>query len=181
MTVGKDGTIYLLVDLFPGSFAINTAPNRPDRTTGFVEINGKQRMPLYTSINGQNDSNYTYYIGDFSGGFAPVLEAYDGSASGFYVDEHYYLYYGPTKEPTYCPQQGSSAWVKQNVFYYNSILHVRNATYLWLVTSKDGGETWSAPTILNPQIRRTSGTVQFYGVGPGAVECLDDGTLVLPC
>ena len=175
MTVGKDGTIYLLVDLFPGSFAINTAPNRPDRTTGFVEINGKQRMPLYTSINGQNDSNYTYYIGDFSGGFAPVLEAYDGSASGFYV------YYGPTKEPTYCPQQGSSAWVKQNVFYYNSILHVRNATYLWLVTSKDGGETWSAPTILNPQIRRTSGTVQFYGVGPGAVECLDDGTLVLPC
>ena len=23
--------------------------------------------------------------------------------------------------------------------------------------------------------------MQFYGVGPGAVECLDDGTLVLPC
>ena len=67
------------------------------------------------------------------------------------------------------------------MFFYNAGLHVRNATYLWLVTSKDGGETWSDPTILNPQIRRTSGTVQFYGVGPGAVECLDDGTLVLPC
>lgn len=46
---GKDGTIYLMVDLFSGGVAINTAPMRPPAATGYVEIDGTQRLVLYTS------------------------------------------------------------------------------------------------------------------------------------
>ena len=186
MVQGKDGTIYLLVDLFPGGVAINTAPMRPAQATGYVEINGVQRLVLYLSGNAgeQTDANYAAYVGDFVNGYAQVYDVTDGSPTGYYVDDHYYLYYSeettqnPEQDKIYCQQLGSSKFVQQNVFFYNAQLHVRCATYLWLVTSTDGGETWSAPTILNPQIR--TGKDQFYGVGPGAGLCLEDGTIIMP-
>ena len=120
-------------------------------------------------------------MGDFEDGYAKIYDV-DGSVTDYYVDEYYYLYQGDGSDPDaqkiYCQQLGSSKYIQQNLFFYNADLHVRCATYLWLVTSTDGGETWSVPTILNPQIR--TGADQFYGVGPGAGLCLEDGTIMLP-
>ncbi len=186
MVQGNDGTIYLMVDLFPGGVALNTAPMAPARSSGYVEIDGVQRLALYlTAINTeQTDSNYACYVGDFANGYAQVYDATTHGPTGYYVDDHYYLYYNkeatqnPEQDKIYCQQLGSSKFVQQNLFFYNADLHVRCATYLWLLTSTDGGETWSAPTILNPQIR--TGADQFYGVGPGAGLCLEDGTIMLP-
>ena len=185
MVQGKDGTIYLLVDLFPGGVAINTAPMRPAQATGYVEIDGVQRLVLYLSGNAseQTDTNYACYVGDFTNGYAQIYDAANHTPTGYYVDDHYYLYYSdttqnPEQDKIYCQQLGSSKFVQQNVFFYNAQLHVRCATYLWLVTSTDGGETWSAPTILNPQVR--TGKDMFYGVGLGAGLCLEDGTIILP-
>ena len=184
MVQGNDGTIYLMVDLFPGGVAINTAPMRPAQASGYVDINGTQRLALYLTGDAgkQTDTNYTCYVGDFVDGYAKVYNAEDHSETGYYVDDHYYLYYGDGSEPDaqeiYCQRIGSSEFIQQNVFFYNADLHVRCATYLWLVTSKDGGETWSAPTILNPQVR--TGNDMFYGTGPGAGLCLEDGTILLP-
>ena len=183
MVQGNDGTIYLMVDLFPGGVALNTAPMAPAKSSGYVEIDGVQRLVLYTSpkVSEQNDTNYTAYVGDFADGYAKIYDV-DGAATEYYVDDHYYLYEGDGSDPDaqkiYCQRLGSSEYIQQNVFFYNADLHVRCATYLWLVTSKDGGETWSAPTILNPQVR--TGADQFYGVGPGAGLCLEDGTIMLP-
>ena len=183
MVQGKDGTIYLMVDLFPGGVALNTAPMAPAKSSGYVEIDGVQRLVLYTSpkVSEQNDTNYTAYVGDFADGYAKIYDV-DGAATEYYADDHYYLYKGDGSDPDaqkiYCQRLGSSEYIQQNVFFYNADLHVRCATYLWLVTSTDGGETWSAPTILNPQIR--TGADQFYGVGPGAGLCLEDGTIMLP-
>ena len=180
MIAGNDDTVYLLVDLFPGGIGLNTAPTGPAASTGYTEIDGVQRLMLYTRTSGQTDSGYDYYVGDFVDGFAPVYAANSSTGAAYYVDAHYYLY-NAEKEKLYCQQLGSDKLVHQNVFFYNADLHVRGATYLWLVKSEDGGKTWSDPTILNPQIRKTTGTHQFYGVGPGAGLCLEDGTIVLPC
>lgn len=180
--VGKDGAIYMMVDLFPGGNGLNSAAAQPARSTGYVEINGTQRLALYKADTEQTDENYTYYVGDFADGYAPVLNV-DGSKSGYYVDDHYYLYLkdGDDLKTTYCARIGSTEYVRQNVFYYNSIIKVRNATYLWLIKSTDNGATWSAPMILNPQIRNAADPDNFYGVGPGRGLCLEDGTLMLPC
>ena len=179
MTQGKDGTIYLMVDAFPGGVALNTAPMAPAAATGYMSIGGEDRLVLYIDATtaGQTDTNYTHYVGDLVDGFAPVVSVTTGETA-YYVDDYYNLY-DADQEPLYCQQLGSSKIVQQNVFYYNADLHVRNACYLWLITSTDGGQTWSAPTILNDQVR--TGNDVFYGVGPGTGLCLEDGTIVLPC
>ena len=185
MVQGKDGTIYLMVDLFPAGHYIGSV----ERVTGYEEIDKVQRLVLYTSLNGHNHNNYAYYVGDFktakgeTKAFAPVIAKGDKDMTPvYYVDDHYYLYTAD-KAPMYCPQLASDKYVQQNVFFYNADLHVRNATYLWLVTSKDYGQTWSAPTIMNPMVRPAKGgtTHAFYGVGPGAGLTLEDGTVMLPC
>ncbi len=182
MIQGNDGTIYLLADLFPGGVALNTAPKAPLAESGYEEIDGEYRLVLYASPLPENQAAYTHYVGDFGAdGFAPVIDTED-SGTDYYVDQWYYLY-NADKEKIYCAQLGSSKYVQQNVFYYNADLHVTAATYLWLVTSTDGGETWSAPSILNEQVRTGaySDTAKFYGVGPGRGLAMSTGRIVFPC
>ncbi len=181
LTQGKDGTIYMMVDLFPGGVALNTAPRSPKQLTGYEAIDGVQRMVLYSMTGSlQERDNYTCYVGDFSNGYAPVIAKGDqGKTPLYYVDSAYYLY-DTNKQPLYCQQLGADKFVKENVFFYNARLHVADATYLWMVKSTDGGVTWKDPEILNPQVRKTEGTHKFYGVGPGAGLTLDDGTVMLP-
>lgn len=182
MIQGNDGTIYLLADLFPGGVALNTAPKAPLAESGYEEIGGEYRLVLYASPLPENQAAYTHYVGDFGAdGFAPVIDTED-SGTDYYVDQWYYLY-NANKEKIYCAQLGSSKYVQQNVFYYNADLHVTAATYLWLVTSTDGGKTWSAPSILNEQVRTgdSSDTAKFYGVGPGRGLAMSTGRIVFPC
>lgn len=182
MIQGNDGTIYLLADLFPGGVALNTAPKAPLAESGYEEIDGEYRLVLYASPLPENQAAYTHYVGDFGAdGFAPVIDTED-NGTDYYVDQWYYLY-NADKEKIYCAQLGSSKYVQQNVFYYNADLHVTAATYLWLVTSTDGGETWSAPSILNEQVRTgdSSDTAKFYGVGPGRGLAMSTGRIVFPC
>lgn len=182
MIQGEDGTIYLLADLFPGGVALNTAPKAPLAKSGYEEIGGEYRLVLYASPLPENQSAYTHYVGDFDAdGFAPVIDAED-NGTDYYVDQWYYLY-NADKEKIYCAQLGSSKYVQQNVFYYNADLHVTAATYLWLVTSTDGGKTWSAPSILNGQVRTGdySDTAKFYGAGPGRGLAMSTGRIVFPC
>ena len=182
MIQGNDGTIYLLADLFPGGVALNTTPKAPLAKSGYEEIGGEYRLVLYASPLPENQTAYTHYVGDFGAdGFAPVIDTED-SGTDYYVDQWYYLY-NANKEKIYCAQLGSSKYVQQNVFYYNADLHVTAATYLWLVTSTDGGETWSAPSILNEQVRTgdSSDTAKFYGVGPGRGLAMSTGRIVFPC
>ena len=176
--------IYMMVDLYPAEIAINTAPKKPSSASGFIDILGEKRLVLYTSNDPakQSDTNYSYYVGDYvkegDKELAPVYEVlgedtYSNEAS-FYMDNYFYLYTAD-KEPMYCVQLGDTTKkVQQNVFFYNSLLHVRAATYLYLITSEDKGETWSAPMLLNSQIRKNQDI--FYGVGPGAGLWIDNGT-----
>ncbi len=177
---GKDGTIYMMVDAYSGGNWTMTL----HKSTGYEEINGKMRMVLYKEVlNNQVDSNWSFYVGDFAPegnkSYAPVYARDDDKTPVAYVDAYYYLY-SADKKPLYCPQLGSDKFVQQNVFFYNASYHVANACFLWLISSKDHGQTWSAPTILNPMVRRNPAKHIFYGVGPGSGLCLSDGTLMLP-
>ena len=185
-----NGTIYLMVDIWPGGVALNTAPNRPAAATGYETINGTKRLVLYTAAPNASSTAYDYYVGDFTNGYAPVYEPIDSADdafSGYYVDEYYYLYYtngsfagkNPNNDKIYCQRLGANnTWVQQNVFFYNATLHVRDASYLSIVTSTDGGETWGKPQMINDQVR--TGADRFYGVGPGSGLCMEDGTIILP-
>ncbi|MCI7474399.1 MAG: S-layer homology domain-containing protein [Clostridiales bacterium] len=188
MIQGKDGTIYLMTDVYSGgTFILNASTD-----SGYELIDGVERLAIHYSRDGAAGT-YDFYVGDFvkaegdEKAFAPLIARGDvEKKAAYYVDDHYYLYTAD-KRPMYCKQLGtneqpwSGKYVRQNVFYYNADLHVRRATFLWLVTSNDNGKTWSAPTIMNPMVRKRPATHRFYGVGPGAGLCLDDGTILLPC
>jgi len=151
----------------------------------------------------QTADNWTFFIGDFEGpeGGDKYATIYNNRCkpTELYVDEYYYLYKkasveaerDPDNDRIYCPQilnptsnntkgwasNSKDSYIQQNVFFYNSILHVRCASYLWVVKSTDGGATWSKPDILNPQVRYNPAQDQFYGVGPGAGLTLEYGPL----
>ncbi len=195
ITADNSGNLFLTTNAFPAGTCTHGSRNQPlAQSTGFADItlhNGTQvgqRMAIYTDFhtNVQTDDNYAYYLGEFGAdGYADILDAYDGSASGYYADRHFYLYYqkGGTKAPDtdkiYCAQlDNANTWVQQNLFFQNATLHVRTAQFIYMRKSTDGGVTWSDPVILNPQIRTSNES--FYGPGPGAGICLADGTLILP-
>ena len=196
----KNGKLYVLADLFAGGSAIEGImplhPESPD-TGNNVEANGflnadndasDKELVLYgktkRSQAAQDDTNYDYWVGDYvkdanNKEFAPVYAKDDraGTTPKYYIDRKFYLY-DANKGELYCDQIMSvKNQVKQNIFFYNADLYVRLATYLVLVTSEDGGETWSDPVLVNDQVNQNQ---YFYGLGPGAGMDLDDGTIIFP-
>lgn len=184
VTEGADGTLYMLVDLWPGGVALNTAKyTNPAASTGYVTVDGVKRLALYASpIPAEQgvDSNYTHYVGDFgTDGYAPVYAKDTAENAVYYVDKYYYLY-DARKTALTCERLGSSGTqVNQNVFYYNAALHVRATSHLWMTSSKDKGSTWSEPALLNDQVR--TGNDNFYGVGPGRGLTTSTGRIIFPC
>lgn len=194
VTVG-DGAVYLLTDVFPGGVAFRSAPNRPADATGCAEIGGVQRLLVYEENidDGQTDSNYDYYVGDFSGGYADLYDTANHKTL-YYVDRYYNLYRRekdvqnkvPENDKLHCRQWDGSdpygaKYVQQNLFFYSSDFHVRGASYLWLMKgtyTPGAGFTWE-PTILNPQAHE-SGDGAFLGVGPGRGTVTESGHIVLP-
>lgn len=190
MVQDNDGTIHLMVDLWPGGVALNSAANNhPVSSSGYVKIDGAYRLVLYGTPNpdaqraagAERGEGYTHYVGDFSAdGMAPVVNARTG-ATERYVDRHYYLF-DANRQPLYCQQLGSASYVQQNVFFYNADLHATATSYLWKISSTDGGKTWSDPTMLNEQVRTgLAKNDSFYGVGPGRGLVTSTGRIVLPC
>lgn len=184
------GAIHMMVDLWPGGVALNSAfKNNPVNGSGYVQIEGKQRLVLYASADAdeqraagaERGEGYTHYVGDFAAdGKAPVIKVSDNTVE-YYVDREFFLF-NKDGEPIYCPQIGSSDYVQQNVFYFNATLHVMATSYLWHIASTDGGATWSAPDMLNEQVRAgRSSNDCFYGVGPGRGLVTSTGRIILPC
>ncbi len=199
MAAAGENSIYLLTNLFPGGAALESAPQKPAAVTGYAEIGGKQRLLVYSENidGGQTGGNYDYYVGDFAGGFADLLNKADDQPSLYYVDEYYNLYRRergvedkvPEDDKLHCRQwDGDDAYgakyVQQNLFFYSADFHVRNATYLWLMKGTfDGGGntlTWS-PTLLDPQVRVDLDVQpRFFGAGPGRGTVTGSGSIVLP-
>ena len=158
LTVRGD-TIYLMVDLFPGGVALNSTKYRPEPSTGYNE-DGKLLLRYYDS------PAYDYYLGDFGeDGFAQIYRK-DGTAiAGYTADRWFNLYY-----------KGREF---SNLFYYTSPYRTASTSFLYLTTSRDKGKTWSAPQILNPQVKQAH--EPFYGTAPGRGTVTESGRLLFPC
>ena len=108
----------------------------PAKETGF---DSQGRLLLSTDrygneVQGGNQSyNYDHYLdGD-------TIKAVSGDTpvAGLTVDEHFNV------TGTYQNQP-----VDSNLFFQDSPFKVQRTSFLYLVTSTDGGESWSAPTLL---------------------------------
>ena len=142
------GRIFVLVD----AFADNTGCMNSEKDTGFTADG-------HLKLNKRGEKSDAY-IGDFENGFAPVIEG--GQATAYSVDSEYRLYLDG--EPLTMKQINSESQIQQSVFY-SDIYEVVHTSYLWLRYSDDGGESWSAPVILNNQVKKTGET--FLGTCPG--------------
>lgn len=165
----KDGRIFMIVDAQPAGCGYLKCK----QGTGYTTINGKEYM-LLTMGSNTNLSSFEYYIGEFEGNFAPVLNLADGTLTTYSVDKEFDLY--QNGKALTMKQHGSDKTVTQNIFYADAVLRCFSTTYLWLRTSDDGGKTWSAPEIITGQVKNDSEF--FLGICPGKgfVTTLEDGT-----
>lgn len=154
----RTGRVFVIVDAFPGK----TGYLASLRGTGFDE-NGH----LLLSKDGKS---FNSYVGDFSEGRAKIFT--DGKESAYTVDSEYNIYLD--EKPIYIKQINSDKQVVQNVFY-SDVFDVLHTSYLWLRYSDDSCKTWSAPVMLNPQVKKSTDLV--LGVCPtrGFVTELDGG------
>ncbi len=144
----ETGRIFTLVD----AFADNTGCMNSAKDTGFT-ADGHLKL---NKSGKESDA----YVGDFSEGIAHIIEG--GKETAYTVDNEYRLYLDG--EPLLIRQINSDKEIQQTVFY-SDIYEVVHTSYLWLRYSDDGGESWSAPVILNHQVKKAGET--FLGTCPG--------------
>lgn len=155
----ETGRVFLLCDLFLSGTGYPNAR----KGSGCLTAGGKRRIALAA----KNSSDYVFYIADFDGEFAPVLRL-NGEETPYSVDRDYRLYQNGalcTLAQKGEDEQPTGQTVAQTVFYADADLHVFPTPFLCLRHSDDGGRTWSAPTLLNPMVKRDSEA--FLGVCPG--------------
>lgn len=158
--LATDGdTVYMLVDLFPSGYSNTTsATNNVTKTGSGFNSDGTLKLCAAGS------SSYDYYLGEFdSDGYANIYDSNKVAINDYKVDQWFKLYKNSEEDG--------------NLFYTSSAYHVYTTQYLYLTKSTDGGETWSAPTLINLKEDKEC----FYGVCPGSGCITKDGTIIFMC
>jgi len=152
LVVGTDGqTVYMLVDLYPYGVALNgQGHTQPTEKVGFNDDG-------YLLLSGDNHSSYSYYLKD-----GKIYNSTGTPVEGYKVDAYFNIS-GPDGIDT-------------NLFCEDSPYKVVRTGYLYLTSSKDGGATWSEPTLLN--VKTSSERVCL--VTPGNSITTSDGTMIFP-
>lgn len=182
---GNDGTIFVIADMNPTGVTTMGGFTMPGYGTGYMEIDGIERLALTDDYAETNDNPhqtaYPYYMGDFSEGYARVYRTADRTPSDWVLDAWWNLYRitpSGDYQPLLQTQVNNPAQtIQQNVFYKDSVLHVYNTGYLMLTVSRDGGRTWQ-PEVLNPAIKRDNESALLVSPGKGTVT--KDGTILIP-
>ncbi|MCI7153436.1 MAG: S-layer homology domain-containing protein [Flavonifractor plautii] len=163
---GSQETIYLLADLYPYGVALNGSGNLwPAKETGF---DGQGRLLLSTDSYGNEvqGNNQTYTYDYYLDGDTIKSVSGDTPVEGLTVDEHFNV------TGTYNGQP-----VDSNLFFQNAPFKVQRTSFLYLVTSTDGGKSWSAPTLL--PLKKDS--ERAYLVAPSKGLVTSRGEIVFPC
>ena len=146
----RGSTVYMLVDLYPGGTYIGNV----QKGTGFDAAGN-------LLLKKSGESSFNYYLED---GKIYSVEG-DEEQLGYSVDDYFNL-----TDPN-----GATS----NLFFSNSPFQVLSTSYLYLTKSTDGGKTWSAPQMLNPDVKDDSD--YFYGVGPGRGLVTSTGRIMFAC
>lgn len=157
--IATDGkNLYMLSTFFASGVAINgtSANAQPSKDTG---LDSQGRLLL-----ARNGGDYDYYVGAVGAdGYASIYRTSDSTVvSGYKVNGEFELF----KDGAYVGC----------VWYSNCEFQAKKCQYLFFRTSKDNGQTWSAPSLVNA---RKSGE-KFLGAGPGRAIVTDDGTICMP-
>ena len=140
-------TIYMIVDLYPGQSGQTNCTASSKAGTGY---DSQGRLLLSTSATASFSTSYfSYYL---SGG---KIYSSSGADQGYTVD----AWFNVTKTST-----GASCG---NLFDYNNTcgFHPLMTSHLYMTKSTDNGKTWSAPQMLNHQVKGSSNA--YYLVSPG--------------
>lgn len=174
----SNGKLYLLVDAYPESQgAVNSKAG-----SAYEQINGKNYLKL-TDFN-----NQTYTVRENG-----IVYDAKGNATDMYVDEGSFATAFSTKGDLYqTGKNGAPATYLGNIYLRsgrdkNGVTRPGSKTaplftaltgFLWLLTSEDQGQTWSAPMDLTPDIKED--WMGFVGTGAAAGNEIevkhDDGT-----
>lgn len=161
-------TIYLLADLYPYGVALNGSGQLwPSKESGF-DAQGRLLLSTdtYGSETGSNNATYTYtyYLDQSSGTIKSIAD--NTEVEGLSVDDHFNV------TGTYSGNE-----VNSNLFFSDSPFKVQRTSFLYLVTSTDGGESWSAPSL----IPLKSASERAYLVAPSRGLVTSRGEIVFPC
>lgn len=147
---GENDTIYMLCDLYPYGVALNG--NKDTDPVSDVGFNNDGNLKL--SADG---TNYDYYLEN-----GKIYNSNGEEVPGCTVDEYFNI---------------TGNGVSSNLFFADSPYQVVRTGYLYLTKSTDGGQSWSAPTLI-PNVKTSS--EQACLVGPGRGLVTNDGTIVFP-
>jgi len=155
--ITTDGeTIYMIADVWPGGYAINTAPDSPIPGENGLDAEGNLRL------SADNRSTYAYHLqkaDEDSGSYYTIVENETGNTVDDYTIDAYFNITGNG--------------IESNLFYSDSPYLVYPTDYLYLTTSKDGA-TWSVPVLLNLKKEAE----QSFLVGPGRGIVTSSGRIV---
>ena len=149
--VATDGeTVYMIADLFPGGYGLNTAPRAPVAGQNGFDENGDLRLST------DNRSSYAYHLEKNAEGedsYYLIKENGTGNVvEGYTVDAYFNL---------------TGNGVDTNLFCSDSPYLVYPTDYLYLTSSEDGGKTWSVPSLLD--LKKEAEQTLLVGPGRGIV------------
>lgn len=151
LAVTAADTVYMLVDLYPYGVALNGSGNTvPVKTRAFDE---KGRLLL----SGNDHESYDFFLEN-----REICRRNGEKVSGWRVDDHFNLT-GPEGCVT-------------NLFFADSPFKVVRTGFLYLTVSRDGGESWSAPRLLDLKTEAEMACL----VAPGRGLVTQDGTILFP-
>lgn len=149
--LATDGqTVYMLVDLFPAGYAINSAAHTPE--VGQIGFTDDGNLKL----SNDNRESYNYYLKD-----GKIYDTNNQEVSGYTVDDKFNI---------------TGNGISTNLFCSDSPYQVYPTNYLYLTSSTDGGANWSAPTLIN--VKHASEQTCLVGPGKGIVT--SSGRIIYP-
>lgn len=149
--LATDGqTVYMLVDLFPAGYALNSADNTPEK--GQIGFTNDGNLKL----SNDNRGSYNYYLKD-----GKIYDTNNQEVSGYTVDDKFNI---------------TGNGIATNLFCSDSPYQVYPTNYLYLTSSTDGGANWSAPTLINVKYA----SEQTCLVGPGKGIVTSSGRIIYP-
>ncbi len=133
---GDNNRIFLICDAFRGG---SGQPNCTE-DSGFIEVSGVKYLALY-------DTHNNIYTVRENG----IVYDSAGQITTYSVGDYFVLNHNGVEV--------------SNIFYSASPLKVASTSFIVMIYSDDDGATWTAPRILNGEVK--SDNMRFFGLGPG--------------
>lgn len=162
------GEVFLLVDMFPESLGLVSGNGVLETGSGWKTVNNKEYFilgdyPTVPTINTPSVRTKDYLLDMATG----IVYEPDGATPTVYT----------------VPDFGSGQLLKNgepagNIFLYSDNgnageLKAVRTSYLWLISSKDKGLTWSKPVDITGQVKEE--WMKFIGTGPGVGIQIETG------